>query len=71
MVSPDERLGQSVGRRCGGFSPKLAQHPEIQLVGIQESVAAVADRYRKSFQIALELFYSRIDRMIEGADLMT
>lgn len=48
-----------------GLFPQLPQHPEVQLVGIEEPDAVIADRYRKQFHLDTKLFYSQVDTMIE------
>lgn len=48
----------------GGFLPELKNHPEIQLVGIEEPNKALADKYKKQFQLDPKLFFTKIDPMI-------
>jgi glucose-fructose oxidoreductase len=48
-----------------GFFPKLKNHPEIQLVGIEEPDAALVGRYTKRFHLDPKLFYTQIGTMIE------
>ncbi len=49
----------------GGFLPELKNHPEIQLVGIEEPNKALADKYKKQFQLDPKLFFTKIDPMIQ------
>lgn len=53
-----------VHQHVAGLFPQLPGHPEIQLVGIEEPDASVADRYRLQFHLKPELFYSQLDTMI-------
>ena len=48
-----------------GFLPQLPQHPEIQLVGIEEPDQALASKYQKRFNLSPTLFYTQIDTMLE------
>ncbi len=48
-----------------GFLPQLKNHPEIQLVGIEESDTALAGRYKNQFHLDPKLFYTQIVPMIE------
>lgn len=48
-----------------GFLPQLEQHPEIQLVGIEEPNEALASKYQRQFHLAPELFYRNLDSLLE------
>lgn len=48
-----------------GFLPELKSHPEIQLVGIEESDTTLADKYKKQFHLDPKLFFTKIDLMIQ------
>ena len=54
-----------VHQHVDGLFPQLSQHPEIQLVGIEEPNIALAERYRGRFHLNPNLFYTQIDTMIE------
>ena len=51
----------------GGFLPQLPQHPEIQLVGVEEPDTTLAAKYRDQFHLAPELFYTDLNTMLERA----
>ena len=48
-----------------GFLPQLPQHPEIQLVGIEEPDQALAKKYQDKFHLSPKLFYTQTETMIE------
>jgi glucose-fructose oxidoreductase len=48
-----------------GFLPELKNHPEIQLVGIEESNTALAEKYKQQFHLDPKLFFTKIDPMIQ------
>jgi predicted dehydrogenase len=48
-----------------GFLPELKSHPEIQLVGIEESNIALADKYKQQFHLDPKLFFTKIELMIQ------
>jgi glucose-fructose oxidoreductase len=48
-----------------GFLPELKDHPEIQLVGIEEPDAALAEKFRNQFHLGPKLFFTNIDTMIQ------
>jgi glucose-fructose oxidoreductase len=47
-----------------GFLPALKNHPEIQLVGIEEPDTGLADKYKNQFHLDPKLFFTSIDTMI-------
>jgi predicted dehydrogenase len=48
-----------------GFLPALKNHPEIQLVGIEEPDTGLADKYKNQFHLDPKLFFTSIDAMIQ------
>lgn len=48
-----------------GFLPQLPDHPEIQLVGVEEPDTALAAKYQKQFHLDPKIFYTQLDTMIE------
>lgn len=48
-----------------GFLPSLENHPEIELVGIEEPDTALAEKYRSQFHLDPKLFFTSIDAMIQ------
>ena len=48
-----------------GFLPQLPQHPEIQLVGIEEPDQALAETYRKRYNLQPSMFYTDVNTMLE------
>ena len=48
-----------------GFLPALKSHPEIQLVGIEETDTGLADKYKNQFHLDPNLFFTNIDAMIQ------
>jgi glucose-fructose oxidoreductase len=48
-----------------GFLPALKNHPEIQLVGVEEPDTALAEKYRNQFHLDPKLFFTSIDAMIQ------
>jgi glucose-fructose oxidoreductase len=48
-----------------GFLPALKSHPEIQLVGIEDPDAALAEKYKAQFHLDSKLFFTNIDEMIQ------
>ena len=47
-----------------GFLPQLPQHPEIQLVGIEEPDQVLAKKYQDRYHLDPKLFYTQIETMI-------
>ncbi len=54
-----------VHEHVAGFLPQLKNHPEIQLVGIEEPDRTLATKYEKQFHLDSKLFYTQIGTMIE------
>ncbi len=48
-----------------GFLPQLKQHPEIELVGIEEPDQELASKYQRRFQLSPGMFYTQIATMLE------
>jgi glucose-fructose oxidoreductase len=48
-----------------GFLPALKNHPEIQLVGIEEPDTGLADKYKNQFHLDPKLCFTSIDAMIQ------
>jgi glucose-fructose oxidoreductase len=48
-----------------GFLPTLKDHPEVQLVGIQDPDQTLAKRYQRQFHLQPSLFYTSLDTMLE------
>ncbi len=48
-----------------GFLRQLPQHPEVELVGIVDSDAALIARYEKKYALPETLFFKSADKMIE------
>jgi predicted dehydrogenase len=48
----------------GGFIPQLAQHPEVQLVGIAEPDPALTAKYQKRFHLDSAILYTSLEDMI-------
>ncbi len=53
-----------VHSHVAGFLPQLAQHPEVQLVGIQEADPALAAKYESRFHLDPALVYASLETMI-------
>ena len=53
-----------VHSHVAGFLPQLAQHPEVQLVGIQEADPALAAKYESRFHLDPTLVYASLETMI-------
>ncbi len=47
-----------------GFLPQLKNHPEIQLVGIEEPDRALAGKYERQFHLDPKIFFTQIGQMI-------
>ncbi len=56
-----------VHNHVAGFLPQLAQHPEVQLVGVEEADPALAASYQKRFHLDPAIFYTSIETMIAKA----
>src|SRR5665213_4421071 len=48
-----------------GFIPRLKNHPEIQLVGIEEPNRALASKYQDRYHLDPKLFYTQIGPMLQ------
>lgn len=48
-----------------GFLPQLPQHPEIELVGIEEPDHPLAETYRKRYKLNPSLFYTDVNTMLD------
>lgn len=48
-----------------GFLPQLPNHPEIQLVGVEEPDAALASKYQMKYHLDPKIFYTHIGAMME------
>ncbi len=48
-----------------GFLPQLPNHPEVQLVGIEEPDTALAGKYQKKYGLDPKIFYTDIGAMLE------
>ena len=53
-----------VHSHVSGFLPQLAQHPEVQLVGIAEPDSALTAAYQKRFHLDSAIFYTSLEDMI-------
>lgn len=53
-----------VHSHVAGFLPQLAQHPEVQLVGIQEADPALAAKYESRFHLDPALVFASLETMI-------
>ncbi len=47
-----------------GFLPQLAQHPEVQLVGIAEANPALVAKYQNRFHLDPAIFFPSLDAML-------
>ena len=48
-----------------GFLPQLPNHPEIQLVGVEEPDQALSGKYQKKFNLKPEIFYTDLETMLQ------
>lgn len=48
-----------------GFLPQLPQHPEIQLVGIEEPDPALAEKYKQQYKLPSSMFFTDVNTMLE------
>ena len=53
-----------VHSHVSGFIPQLAQHPEVQLVGIAEPDSALRAMYQNRFHLDSAIFYTSLEDMI-------
>jgi len=53
-----------VHNHVSGFIPQLAQHPEVQLVGIAEPDPALTAMYQKRFHLDSSILYTSLEDMI-------